>query len=127
MSAPTIERRAETFRCQGTHARGPVNFTGTAGEARAAGWRVFDGTTMGGADLHARYCPKCIGPTEAEADGAERGYDAECSTCDATMSDEWADDKPDGGWTEDDAGTWCMDHRCEPATGVIPPKKDGKR
>lgn len=33
----------------------------TLAVARARGWHVFDGTTIGGADVKAVLCPMCVG------------------------------------------------------------------
>lgn len=33
----------------------------TTARARAAGWHIFDGTTMGGSEHHAVLGPRCVG------------------------------------------------------------------
>lgn len=50
-------------------------------------------------------------------------WDAECSTCDASMQEKRYGDGP---FDESDAKAWDLDHRCEPSVRIIPPtsKKD---
>ena len=50
-------------------------------------------------------------------------WDAECSTCDSSMSEEWEEeDKP---FTADDANRWKREHECEPSVKIIPPNSEG--
>jgi hypothetical protein len=109
------------IQCQ--HCATKVSGGKSEGAARAEGWRVWDGYTLGGQPSSVRICPACIAPPEPGADGKVRGYNADCSTCMTDIDDEWGDEKPEGGWTEEDAEEWAEQHKCEPDTRVIAPKQ----
>ncbi|HUR74422.1 MAG TPA: hypothetical protein VMZ00_09100 [Sporichthya sp.] len=55
-----------------------------------------------------RVCPECV-----------PGWNAECGTCDASMTDESEDD--DGPFSETQAKNWKQQHRCEPIVRIIAP------
>jgi len=94
----------------------------TIGTARGLGWRIYDGLSVTGKRLSVRLCPACVGAGEVRAgDGVPRGFDAECSTCDARMSDDWWDEEPDYGWSEKDAENWISEHECQPDTHIVRP------
>lgn len=103
-----------SYSCQNCMRRTPMKEI----EARAKGWIVWTGTTMGGEQTTRIYCPVCCGRTEAD----EPGWDAECRTCDARMSDESWDDE-DGPYSEEDARNWKSDHQCEPDVALITPEQ----
>lgn len=48
-------------------------------------------------------------------------WDAVCETCDASLSEEWAEDGP--CFTEADAKRWESDHECQPAVRLIGPRR----
>lgn len=89
--------------------------------ARASGWIVWSGTTMGGRPSRQVFCPPCSGrspePHDAEPE-AEQSWDAYCRTCDTHASDEYGYEKP---FTEADAKAWRSDHRCEPDVEIVDP------
>lgn len=114
----SIAETTQTIRCQ----KCPNRYTGSrpdlhmsaSAQARALGWT---GKTIGGREETRRFCPACSGRTEPpETD--ERGWDALCETCDASASEDWADEAP---LSEDDVATWKFDHQCEPNVRLIRP------
>lgn len=91
--------------------------------ARAVGWTVWEGTTIGGRQEKRVFCPRCAGRTE-DPDGLdEPRWDAVCDTCDARASED--DEYEDGPFTEEDARSWKDDHECEPWVRLVSPKQQG--
>ena len=88
--------------------------------ARAKGWIVWEGATVGGDQVKRTFCPVCRGVAEPPAE-PEPTWDAVCKTCDASMSEEWGPEH-DGPFTEKDAKEWQSDHRCEKWVDLIAPK-----
>jgi len=92
-------------------------------EARTAGWTIWAGTTLSGADSTAIYCPNHSSKTQInDPDGEtpDTGYDAECDSCYHKASEDWGSDF-DG--TEECAEEWMEDHTCEPTTRLIRPTR----
>lgn len=81
----------------------------SAGRARAAGWRVWEGQTIGGRHERRVICWACFGPSVAEP---AESWDAECRTCGARASHEFEDD--DLPLSKQDAEEWRLDHQCDP-------------
>lgn len=87
--------------------------------ARAAGWMVGEGPTIGGEHVRRVICGVCLGRVAPEDDPVA-GWDARCRTCDWSASEEEGyEDEP---WTEKDARAWANDHQCEPCVDLINPE-----
>lgn len=116
------------FKCQGCgHAivfrQQPEGGTSMESAARARGWRVWRGTTFGGAVKQLVVCPACAGTASVEIT-AGQSWTAECDTCGASMAEDWEDDRDPGeAFTEEDARRWRRDHECEPSITIHPPAK----
>lgn len=93
--------------------------------ARATGWRVWSGTTMGGREVRRVFCPRCLGHAAEVDAAAEPKWDARCRACDWGASDE--DEYPAEPFTAKDAQRWKDDHRCEPDVFIIAPKQEAHR
>lgn len=89
--------------------------------ARAIGWRVWSGTTLGGSEARAVFCPRCAGHQPEAEEVAAPKWDARCNTCDAQARDDY--DYAGEPFSEADARRWKDDHRCEPDVEIIAPKK----
>jgi len=87
--------------------------------ARMAGWRIWSGQTLSGTAAEVTLCPVCAGTATPAQEVELLGWDAECLTCDARMSENWDEDSP---ISEEDAESWTQQHECEPCTSLIPPK-----
>jgi hypothetical protein len=87
--------------------------------ARAAGWMVGEGPTLGGKHVRRVVCAVCLGRTEPEDDPL---WDARCNTCGATAREDLGDEI-DGALTEKDVKDWRDDHRCEPWVDLITPEQ----
>jgi len=115
MTAQRVE-----IRCQNC----PVVFVAPTGEytlpapdaARAAGWSVWEGTTLGGEQRKHTFCPWCAGRRE---DAERPKWDARCETCGWAASD--ADEYENEPFTAEDAERWKYDHECEPDVFLIAP------
>lgn len=90
---------------------------------RVRGWRIWSGTTLGGAESSVVFCPACLGVAGVNDDGEPTGWDAHCNTCDESMSDDWTEGVPAAGWTEKDAEQWQDRHECEPYVDLIAPSR----
>ena len=88
--------------------------------ARVAGWAVWRGTTRGGVMCSAVHCPTHNGhASEAAAEPAETGWDADCDTCMVNA----ATDDPGFDGTEEAAEEWMEEHVCESHVNIIRPRK----
>jgi hypothetical protein len=89
--------------------------------ARAVGWRVWSGLTLGGIEKRVVFCPRCAGAnSEDVAEEVEAPkWDARCNTCDFAASEE--DEYDDEPFTEADAKRWRSDHECEPDVEIVAP------
>lgn len=85
---------------------------------RFAGWRIYDGPSQTGKELHVIYCPVCAGLVAPE--DQDDSYDAQCHTCQARMSEDY-DPLDDDIITEADARRWANEHECEPDVDIIRP------
>lgn len=92
-----------------------------AAAARAVGWTVWDGQTIGGRQDRRVFCVICAGRTEVTDQALAKAttWDAKCNTCDATATEEWAEDLP---LSEDQVKEWKSDHRCEPWVELVKPE-----
>jgi hypothetical protein len=97
------------------------------GEARALGWRVYDGPTLSGAESSVRICKPCMDVAHGLAKPVVDDWTAECATCDASMAEEWADERTDDGWAKKDAEEWKRGHECEPDVSISKPKSEKER
>lgn len=89
---------------------------------RVQGWRIWAGTTIGGAESSAVFCPACCGEGGVdETTGESAGWTAYCSTCMNSIDDEWDDEKLSAGWTKSDCEEWEDDHKCEPDVQITAP------
>lgn len=88
--------------------------------ARAKGWIVWEGATVGGDQVKRTFCPVCRGVADPASE-PEPSWDAVCHTCDSSMSEEWGAEQ-DGPFTKKDADRWKSEHRCEAFVDTIPPK-----
>jgi hypothetical protein len=70
-------------------------------------------------DTRKMLCPRCAGTATDEQIQQIAGWDAECTTCGLTMTEDYEDDGP---FTEKDAHIWANAHDCQPETHVIPPQ-----
>jgi hypothetical protein len=106
----------EQIRCQTCPRVYAKDGQGTVEErARAAGWIVWEGATLGGDHTRRVHCAGCLGRDE---DGPqEPRWDATCNTCGVSASEDGYDE-----FFEEDAEAWADEHRCEPDTETIPPK-----
>lgn len=123
-SAP-LTADMERVTCQGCKRVGEFHRVAQDGSAftetaRVAGWRIWDGATLGGQPQSVRFCPVCAGTATPEQEVALLGYKAGCHTCGADMVDE-SDEPDDYVFTEADAQEWARDHRCEPDTYITKP------
>ena len=85
-----------------------------------AGWIVWEGKTEGGAHVKRVFCPRCVGREVVDAStGEEPSWSAECSTCGASMREDWFEGV---ALSEDDAKLWKDEHRCEPDVTISAPK-----
>jgi hypothetical protein len=121
MSALThLLRRLERapIRCQNC----PMVFTHLIGEhsgsaptaARAQGWVIWAGSTLGGREETKVLCPWCAGRiTEPQR------WNARCETCGAEASE--CDEYEDEPFTLEDAKRWKEDHECEPDVRLVQP------
>jgi hypothetical protein len=90
---------------------------------RAAGWRLYDGPSMTGKELHIAVCPWCAGTTDAV--DPETHWRVGCSSC------EWVYDPDDddhvGDRTEPmgkaEAQRLAEDHFCSPQVWVESPRR----
>jgi hypothetical protein len=82
--------------------------------ARASGWRIWQGKTQSGTDAVVRICPVCTGDVAA---AAEQSWQVGCHTCDW----EWEDEYGEGPLTKKQANEMADDHECERETWVKPP------
>lgn len=92
----------------------------TDSDARAIGWMVWEGSTLGGSVSAVRFCPTHAGRTEEEAEAQEVGFDAHCFTC-----GEDATDDSDFEGTREAAEGWMEEHVCESDVSIREPKKVG--
>src|SRR5882757_7530924 len=76
--------------------------------ARAVGWTVWEGRTMGGREERRVFCTRCAGRTPEPETDDEPKWDARCNTCDwaASSQAEYADEP----FTEADARAWKFGH-----------------
>ena len=89
---------------------------------RLQGWRIWSGTTVGGANQTVLFCSVCTGQATTDLAAAEPvGFTAGCHTCMEDMDADWLG-KPVAEATRKDAEEWTEDHRCEPDTFVSEPK-----
>ncbi|GAA3958160.1 hypothetical protein GCM10023085_45790 [Actinomadura viridis] len=110
-----------SIRCQNC----PVTFEEPRGRytlpgadaARAAGWTVWEGNTLGGKQVTRVYCPWCAGREKSEPK-----WDARCETCDSAASEE--DGYAEDPFTIEDAKRWQQDHRCEPYVHLVQPQRE---
>lgn len=126
MSTATKSRNVVCQICTTTPPRPETGYglTPDAG-ARAIGWTVWEGRTIGGSEERRVFCPRCSGRTPEPETDAEPKWDARCNTCDWQASD--ADDYDDEPFTEADAKAWKQDHECEPDVDLIAPKALARR
>lgn len=106
---------SDQCQAQGCRKFRPANMTDS--DARAIGWMVWEGATLGGSTTSVRYCPTHAGRTEDAAEAQEIGFDARCYTC----GDE-ATDETDFEGTEEAAEGWMEEHVCESDVSLIRPK-----
>lgn len=129
---PEATAEISVLRCQRcrTVYRRPegAQFMSDAAAARAVGWTVWEGQTIGGREDRRVFCEACAGRTDitdqAQAEAAQvlakaTTWDAKCNTCDATATEEWAEDLP---LSEKDVKNWKSDHQCEPWVELVKPK-----
>lgn len=92
-----------------------------AAAARAVGWTVWEGQTIGGREDRRVFCVICAGRTDITDQALAKAttWDAKCNTCDATATEEWAEDLP---LSEEDVKRWKSDHQCEPWVELVKPK-----
>lgn len=118
MSVTTIERTE--VRCQNCPRTFPVPADGygmpTQDAARAVGWTVWEGVTLGGKPAKRVFCPWCAGRRE---DLQEPKWDARCETCGASASEE--DGYADEPFGPEEAKWWQQEHRCEPDVWLVQP------
>ena len=97
----------------------------TEQQARAVGWRMFDGVSQTGKPLSDVVCPTCSG---AERPPVEGSWNVQCTSCgweylegldDDTEADELLH-------TEQEAKDVAKDHDCEPEFRLMPPGPDAK-
>lgn len=124
MSTATAERTQ--LRCQNC----PMVFTATGEDyglpvpdaARATGWTVWEGTTLGGEQVKRVFCAWCAG-RRPEVERPK--WDARCETCGCAASD--ADEYKTEPFTAKDAERWKQDHECEPDVFLIQPSGEHVR
>jgi hypothetical protein len=110
------EIRCQSCRRTYTAVHGPL----VEQAARAAGWVVWDGDTLGGEHVRRVYCTTCAGRSNDGPDQQPR-WDARCNTCAWSASQE--DDYDDEPFTGEDAHAWRQEHECEPDVDLIPPEQ----
>jgi hypothetical protein len=88
--------------------------------ARAVGWRIWDGETLGGKEVSVRLCPVCAGTATPDQEVELLSYAAGCHTCGADMADE-SREKPGHVFTQEEAEEWRDYHRCEADTYITKP------
>lgn len=90
---------------------------------RAAGWRVYDGPSMTGKELHLLVCPWCAGTTDAI--DPETHWRVGCASCDWEYDPD--DDDNVGDRTEPlgeaEADRIAADHWCSPQIWTQRPKR----
>ena len=82
---------------------------------RAGGWRIYDGPSLTGKELHITVCPWCAGTTDKPMPGWRVG----CNTCDWEYDPDEECDEPIT--SEKDADQIARDHECEKWTWTKPP------
>lgn len=100
----------------------PRGTSATFDAARAAGWRIFSGTTQSGKPLEDVVCPICAG-TDPDPDrytDAKMIWDVQCYTCDWSFSEDW-EPGLDPLHTATEAKSCAQEHRCEPQFVYISP------
>lgn len=116
----TTRERVQCFRCK--YNEEFITHDGRNGDvslesaARVAGWRVWPSDD----DTPKMLCPLCAGTATDEQVQEIAGWDAECTTCGATMSEDEYDNP--GPITKDAAQSWASRHECDPETHVIAPQ-----
>lgn len=90
---------------------------------RAAGWRIYDGPSLTGKELHISVCPWCAGTTDAV--DPETHWRVGCSSCGWVYDPD--DDDNVGDRTEPlskaEAQQLAADHWCQPSTWIDHPKR----
>ena len=81
--------------------------------ARAFGWRLWEGVTVGGKHSKVNLCSACVGH-KSDSDDADPGFGVECRACGWV----WEDEHEEGPLSEKDARQMACDHECEPDTRV---------
>lgn len=124
MTAATVEITNKAVICQECRARYQKpdrDLISPESSARAVGWVVWEGRTIGGREERRVFCPLHAGREPVDEAALVPKWDAVCRTCDAQASEEDGyDSEP---FTEEDASNWRMDHRCEPWVDLIQPKR----
>lgn len=125
MTAGTIQVADKRIVCQSCGKRYVLKERGQISEesaARAIGWSIWEGKTLGGKQQRRVYCPFDAGRVDLpEREIAKlTTWDAKCNTCDSTASEEWFEDLP---LSQEDVKNWKSDHRCEPWVDLIEPKQ----
>lgn len=112
MTAPTVTADVRCQQC------GAVPKRLEHAEPDLAGWIRYRGRTIGGQPHEATLCPECASKMRTgRPDPTQTGFDAWCSTCMTTASDE-----NDHDLTEDEAEEWAEEHQCEPDVQITPPQ-----
>lgn len=124
MTAGTIQlvdKRVVCQFCRARYEKQNRDAISVESAARAVGWIVWEGHTMGGKEQRVVFCPVHAGRVPLESDeNGEPKWDAVCHTCDWRASeDDCYDSEP---FTEEDAKAWQADHRCEPDVELVRPK-----
>lgn len=90
---------------------------------RARGWRIYDGPSLTGKQLHLAVCPWCAGTTDAV--DPETHWRVGCGSCDWEYDPD--DDDEVGERTEPmgkaEAQRLAAEHWCQPSTWIDPPKR----
>src|SRR5688572_11607772 len=90
---------------------------------RAQGWRIYDGPSLTGKELHHVVCPWCAGTTDAV--DPDTDWRVGCSSCDWVYDPDDDDERGDrtAPLTKAEAQQLAEDHYCTPNVWVDPPKR----
>jgi hypothetical protein len=114
MSAPREYRVRVERRCGCGRTAGMTSLS----VLRAGGWRLYDGPSLTGKELHYTVCPWCAGTTDRP--DPETAWTVGCSSCDWVYEPEDEDEEP---LTEARAREMERDHWCSPRVWTERPKR----
>jgi hypothetical protein len=91
---------------------------------RAAGWRIYDGPSLTGKELHLLVCPWCAGTTDAV--DPETHWRVGCSSCEWVYDPAEDEERIDRNepLTKAEAQKLAEDHWCQPSTWIDHPKRE---